>query len=115
MKARHLSILLLVTAGCHHRVPPTKGCEELVGPHLHDPVADATAALKRGDARVLTLGGFSPETPGAGAQNTTKLPKRRLQGTSDVELPACLALRSAAENYARRYNQVILAQSSNGA
>jgi hypothetical protein len=64
-------------------------------------VTDARAAYEKGDTRLLELGGFGTEVPGAPNNSG---PTRELKGTSDTETEACLQERSEAEHYATRYN-----------
>lgn len=81
-------------------------CENLEKLKSGDPVADAKAALARGDHHILMLGGYVGTTPGA---ETNSLQRVMVDGTGDTATEACRALRPAAEAYALQYNKVIVA------
>lgn len=84
-------------------------------------MADAAAAHRGGDDRLLRLGGFVGEVPGGeGSALPSRMVEGRtiegrtiedqtVEGTSDTESGACFALRAVAESYARRYNRAIAA------
>jgi hypothetical protein len=109
MRARAITSLLLVwLTGCHTQPAPIARCRELVRLSERNAAADARSALKAGDSLLLSLGGFSPVTPGA-EDRTGNLRFRQLPGTTDSETPACLDLRPIAERYAKLYNQTIVA------
>ena len=99
-----LPILLgfLLTANC------TNGrlteCPELASLVHRDPIQDAKAAFASGDSHLLLLGGFVHVTPGV---ESTNLPTREIQGTSDTSTEACRAFGRDAETYATKYNQTI--------
>lgn len=115
MRIRDLSIVLFVAATACGRPPsPTARCPELVGLSSRIPSDDAQVALKAGDHRLLSLGGFSSVAPGADSRKGNQWHFRQLSGTTDSETRACLDLRPLAENYARLYNQAVLARSGNG-
>jgi hypothetical protein len=117
-----------LATGCHSQPQPTENaasavvgkffepelCPEMKKLKLSDPVADARLALRRGDARILMLGGFAGEYPGVPRSRLTSTLSGSavmLPGTSDSGDHTCFGpdARDIAEQYARAYNQVILA------
>lgn len=115
MRRLALSLIFLwaVTA-CHRPPPPTARCLGLIELGARKPAVDAEAALKAGDRRLLSLGGYAAVAPGAETRKGDGRKFRMLKGTSDVETRACFDLRPAAKRYARLYNQAILARVGNG-
>lgn len=73
-----------------------------------DAVADAQAALAKGDHRLLTLGGFVGSTPGAENAGANATDSVEIEGTSDTTTDACRRLGNVAEAYATKYNQAIV-------
>jgi hypothetical protein len=71
-----------------------------------DAVADARAALARGDRHLLMLGGFVGVVPGV--RDSGAFPTRVIEGTSDTTTDACRRERSDAEPHARKYNQTVV-------
>lgn len=93
--------LICATAACHK----VERCESLERLKSADPIADAKAALARGDHHLLMVGGYVGTVPGA---DHGSLPSVMIEGTGDTETAACYALRPVAEAYARRYNSAIV-------
>jgi hypothetical protein len=75
-----------------------------------DPVVDATAAASHGDCHLLSLGGYAGVVPGALVWLRTPL---MIAGTGDDGAVnaeyRCEVPRATAMNWARRYNQTIVA------
>jgi hypothetical protein len=95
-----LFALLVGLAGCQK-----EACPELTKLGRANPVADAEAAILRGDRRLLMLGGYVGVIPGA---EGTSAPTRMLEGTGDANTSACDAMRPVAEKYALAYNRALL-------
>jgi hypothetical protein len=99
---RHIAAVAVIctVAACSD----VERCPSLEKLKSADPVADATAALARGDRNLLMLGGFVATVPGAeGATGPTK----SIEGTSDTTTRPCNELRPVAESYARKYNATV--------
>lgn len=116
-----LSLLLLVYAGQHARAEPWQmpwvkaqtPSAELTGESweawqkiLANPVSDAMAALGRGDRRLMAVGGYTTQAPGAGYGAMQRHGYVVLDGAE-----GCVGtgyFRERAREYATRYNQYIL-------
>ncbi len=83
---------------------PSAGCPPIEALRGRNPVADARAAYEKGDTRLLSLGGFVGEVPGAPDNSGLT---RELKGTSDTETEACFQEKPEAERYATLYNAEI--------
>ena len=74
-----------------------------------NPIKAAATAASHGDCHLYVIGGSSGSAPGASA---SRLPRRMIAGTGgdsgDVGCAPCDVDRSAAEAWARDYNQVTL-------
>jgi hypothetical protein len=104
---RAFSVFLLAATGC--RTEPDAACPAIDALAQRDAVADARAALAKGDHHLLMLGGFVGSLPGV--QNAGSYPTRMMEGTSDTETEACAHRKSKAESYAAKYNRTIVAGS----
>lgn len=71
-------------------------------------MADARAALAKGDNHLLSLGGFVDTTLGADEEAANATNFVEIEGTSDTTTDACRRLGNVAEAYATKYNQTIV-------
>jgi hypothetical protein len=85
---------------------PQAGCPPIDRLAHQDAVADARAALAKGDRHLLMLGGFVGSVPGVG--NSDGYQTQMIEGTSDVRTEACARQGATAEIYATKYNQTIV-------
>ena len=85
---------------------PESTCPSVEALAGRNAVADARAALARGDRHLLMLGGFVGEIPGV--RNSGRNPTRKIEGTSDTATAACRRLGGIAEAYATKYNQTVV-------
>lgn len=99
----------VILTGCTPK--PEAGCPAIGRLANRDPVADARAALARGDRHLLMLGGFVRSVPGVA--NPGSLPTQMMEGTSDTKTEACARQAVTAEAYAGNYNRTI-AQATGG-
>ena len=105
---------VLAAAGCGQSAAEKEGLRELQDLKVERAQADATAALARGDKRLLAIYGLTVEVPGtnytaeqAGKANGIRI----LEGTSDTpegDEEAELNLRARA--YAASFNRTILSR-----
>jgi hypothetical protein len=104
---RKVILLSLIVAGCAPRVDD--GCPAVSNLVNRDAVADARAALAKGDRKLLMLGGYVGEVPGV--PNVRDHPTEMMEGTSDTETEACMnpRLRDVAAAYASKYNRTVVA------
>ena len=104
---RKIAILVSVAAlaGCNSE--SQSGCPNLEGLAHRNAVADARAALAKGDRHFLTLGGFVGTVPGV--SDVGGHPTRMIEGTSDTTTDACRRESATAEAYATKYNETIAA------
>ena len=105
-----MRVLIVPTAlallGACHGSRPLAGCPELDGLNVALAEADARSAFAGGDTRLVALGGFVPERPGAEGLSVAV---RYLPGTDDYTSRACGAARPRARRYAKAYNHAMLA------
>jgi len=85
---------------------PDATCPSIESHSHRDAVADARAALARGDSHLLMLGGFVGVVPGV--RDSSGYATRTIAGTSDTTTDACRRLRATAEAYATKYNQTVV-------
>jgi hypothetical protein len=91
-------------AGCTSK--PEATCPAIEALSHRDAVADARAALTKGDRHLLMLGGFVGVVPGV--EDPGSLPTHMMEGTSDLKTEACAPLGATAEAYATKYNRTIV-------
>jgi hypothetical protein len=94
--------------GCSPKAPERcPSIERLAG---RDPIADARAALAKGDRHLLSLGGFVGVVPGVPDDVSEEALKNavEIEGTSDTTTDACRRIYRVAETYAAKYNEAIL-------
>lgn len=85
-----------------------QSCPELESLLPEHAEADARAAARQGDSRLLMMGGYVGTIPGAeGSSRATRL----VEGTGDTQTAACQGLRAQAEKYALAYNRTMIALS----
>jgi hypothetical protein len=97
-------IYAAVLAGCTSK--PDSGCPSIEKLAHRNPVADAHAALAKGDRHLLMLGGFVGSVPGV--ENAGGYQTQMIEGTSDYKTEACARQGDTAERYAAKYNQTIV-------
>jgi len=85
---------------------PVATCPSIEALAQRDAVADARAALAKGDRHLLMLGGFVGSVPGVSDPGAR--PTQMIEGTSDTTTKACNRQRATAEAYAVKYNQAIV-------
>ena len=91
-------------AGCTSKPQPT--CPSIEALAHRDAIADARAAVGRGDRHLLTLGGYVGSVPGV--ENWAGYKLEEIEGTSDTTTEACRRLGATAEAYATKYNQTVV-------
>lgn len=110
MRAAGILLVATAMAACS----PSNGsvgaqsCPELESLLPGHAEADARAAARRGDSRLLMIGGYVGTIPGAEGSSR---PTRLVEGTGDTATAACYALRAQAEKYALTYNRTMIALS----
>jgi hypothetical protein len=87
------------------RSKPEAGCAAIEKLAHRDPVADARAALAKGDRHWLMLGGFAGAVPGV--ENSDGYQTQMIKGTSDVKTEACARQGATAESYAAKCDKTI--------
>jgi hypothetical protein len=104
---RHCLIIALfgMVASCD-QPQQDGGCLELKSLPGRNGEADAKLSFRKGDKRVLMMGGLVGETPGAGNYRGGY---RVLEGTSDMTTQACRGLRKEATPYVDLYNREMVA------
>jgi hypothetical protein len=91
-------------AACTSKPQPT--CPSIEALAHRDAIADAKAALARGDGHLLMLGGYVDSVPGV--ENWAGHQLQEIEGTSDTATEACRHLGATAETYAAKYNQTVI-------
>ena len=98
-------ICAVVLGGCTTKADV--GCPAIERLAHRDAVADARAALAKGDRHLLKLGGFVGSVPGV--ENSDGYQTQMIEGTSDAKImDGCARLGPAAEAYAAKYNRTIV-------
>lgn len=103
MKAA-VAFITFALLGCSQNAP--QSCPSIERLLHRNAVADARAALAKGDNHLLSLGGFVGSAPGA--ENADLTNTVEIEGTSDTATGACRRLGNVAETYATKYNQTIV-------
>jgi hypothetical protein len=100
------SLFLGIAALASCTSKPELTCPSIEALAHRDAVADARAAVARGDRHLLMLGGFVGVVPGVADPGA--YPTRMIEGTSDSTTETCSRLRRTAEAYATKYNQTVV-------
>jgi hypothetical protein len=107
------AVLLGIAALASCTSKPQATCPSIEALVHRDAIADARAALARGDRHLLMLGGYVGSVPGV--KNWAGYQLQEIEGTSDTTSEACRRLGATAEAYAAKYNHAIIAGTTSSA
>ncbi len=101
-------MILLIAAAAAAACSAHSGANACPNMRSGDPIKAAATAASHGDCHLFVIGGSSGTAPGASA---SRLPRQMIAGTGGDSGNACGPCdvdRSAAEGWARKYNEVTL-------
>jgi len=105
-----------VTSGCAEKAAPEQ-VRQLQWLDKADPIEDAKKALVAGDAHLLAVNGYTEIIPGVEQSKTLEYKSRygvqAIKGTSDAFVSSeHNRLNNVASEYARKYNEYVVANAN---